>query len=197
MDSYIYLIAVLLPVSSTVLLCQTNPYRALVIRGIVGAIAALIYTVLGAADVALTEALVGTLLSVMLTAVAVRSSLVFRLGVLQEEAERLEQDTDESYIPQFSQLINDFQQTFSQRHMKVELVPYRDQQSLSSALAAQEVHAICLPSLTLNVPNQDSLPPYQTITRLQRLYEILSTELISSLTRVMHSDSWKQEERVS
>ncbi|WLT40134.1 DUF4040 domain-containing protein [Synechocystis sp. B12] len=61
---------------------QGNPYQALVMRGILGAVAALIYTLLGAADVALTEALVGTMLSVTLFAVAVRSSLVLRLGVI-------------------------------------------------------------------------------------------------------------------
>jgi putative multicomponent Na+:H+ antiporter subunit B len=43
-------------------------------------VAALIYALLGAADVALTEALVGTLLSTTLYAVALRSSMVLRLG---------------------------------------------------------------------------------------------------------------------
>ena len=64
---------------------QVNPYNALVIRGILGAIAALVYVVLGAADVALTEALVGTMLAITLYAVAVRSSLVMQIGVLKDE----------------------------------------------------------------------------------------------------------------
>jgi len=38
-----------------------------------------VYALLGAADVALTEALVGTLLSTTLYAIALRSSMVFRL----------------------------------------------------------------------------------------------------------------------
>ena len=84
-DSYIYIIIALLPLSACKLLFQTNPYNALIIRGILGAVAALVYVVLGAADVALTEALVGTMLSITLFAVAVRSSLIMRLGVLRDE----------------------------------------------------------------------------------------------------------------
>ena len=79
---YIGAIVVLLPLTAILLVTQVNPYHALVVRGILGAIAALVYALFGAADVALTEALVGTLLSITLYAVAVRSSLSLRLGVL-------------------------------------------------------------------------------------------------------------------
>ena len=75
MDSYIYMITALLPLAAAMLVFQVSPYHALVIRGVLGAIAALVYTVLGAPDVALTEALVGTLLAITLYAVAVRSSM--------------------------------------------------------------------------------------------------------------------------
>jgi putative multicomponent Na+:H+ antiporter subunit B len=85
-DSYVYAIAVLMPISASMLVFQTNPYHALITRGILGAVSALIYTILGAADVALTEALVGSFLATMLYAVAVRSSLVLRLGVVEEIA---------------------------------------------------------------------------------------------------------------
>ncbi|RMF69764.1 MAG: DUF4040 domain-containing protein [Cyanobacteria bacterium J069] len=85
-DEYVYAITALLPLSAAMLVLQVNPYHALVIRGILGAVAALVYTLLGAADVALTEALVGTMLAVTLYAVAVRSSMVLRLGVLKDEA---------------------------------------------------------------------------------------------------------------
>lgn len=68
-------IVALLPVTSLLLVLQTNPYRALIVRGVIGAIAALVYALFGAADVALTEALVGTLLSMTLYAIAIRSSL--------------------------------------------------------------------------------------------------------------------------
>lgn len=90
LESYVYGITALLPLAAAMVVFQTNPYHALVIRGILGAIAALVYAVLGAADVALTEALVGTLLAITLYAVAVRSSLVLRLGVLKADLAALE-----------------------------------------------------------------------------------------------------------
>jgi putative multicomponent Na+:H+ antiporter subunit B len=73
-------ITALLPLTALLLVSQSNPYQTLVMRGILGAVAALIYALLGAADVALTEALVGTLLSTTLYAVALRSSMVLRLA---------------------------------------------------------------------------------------------------------------------
>lgn len=71
----IVIISLLLPLSALVMVLQTNPYHALVMRGIMGAIAALLYASFGAADVALTEALVGTLLAVVLYAIAIRAAL--------------------------------------------------------------------------------------------------------------------------
>ena len=61
-DSYIYVITALLPLSALMLLLEVNPYHALVTQGILGAVATLVYAVLGAPDVALTQALMGTLL---------------------------------------------------------------------------------------------------------------------------------------
>ncbi len=100
-DGYVYAIAVLLPISASMLVFQTNPYKALVIRGILGAISALVYTILGAADVALTEALVGAFLATMLQVVAIRSSLVLRLGVVEEMAiaHDLEEELNKLYLP--------------------------------------------------------------------------------------------------
>ena len=74
-DIVVIAIVALLPITSLLLVLQTNPYRALIVRGVIGAIAALVYALFGAADVALTEALVGTLLSMTLYAIAIRSSL--------------------------------------------------------------------------------------------------------------------------
>lgn len=79
-DVYLIAITALLPLTALMLVLQVNPYQALVMRGILGAIAALVYALFGAADVALTEALVGTMLSITLYAVAVRSSMEMRLG---------------------------------------------------------------------------------------------------------------------
>ena len=77
-------VTALLPLTAILLVAQANPYQTLVLRGILGAVCALIYALLGAADVALTEALVGTLLSTTLYAVALRSSMVLRVAVAAE-----------------------------------------------------------------------------------------------------------------
>ena len=173
-DSYVYAITALLPLAASMLVFQTNPYHALVIRGILGAISALVYTVLGAADVALTEALVGTLLAVTLYAVAVRSSLVLRLGVLKHEVQG---DTDNPDSSHFRQLIEDLRNIFGKRHLRVELVAYRDGDDLHQALMDKDVHAICTPKAF-----DDNPAAYHTTTRLCRLYEIMQTELVSSTT---------------
>lgn len=174
------MITALLPLAASILIFQTNPYHALVIRGILGAVAALVYTVLGAADVALTEALVGTLLAITLYAVAVRSSLVLRLGVLKDEAIAVEEvaATQTNY---FRQLINELRIIFGKRHMRVELVPYLNQQDLHQALMDKEVHATCIRS-----EPKDQQFPYQTTTRLRRVYDIMQTELVSPLTALTY-----------
>jgi len=73
-------ITALLPLTAVLLVGQSNPYQTLVMRGILGSVATLLYALLGAPDVALTEAMVGTLLSTTLYAVALRSSMVLRLA---------------------------------------------------------------------------------------------------------------------
>lgn len=73
-QTYLLAIVALMPMVGGLIVFQTSPYQALVLRGILGAIAALVYGLFGAADVALTEALVGTMLSMTLYVVAIFSS---------------------------------------------------------------------------------------------------------------------------
>ncbi|MBW4553692.1 MAG: DUF4040 domain-containing protein [Aphanocapsa sp. GSE-SYN-MK-11-07L] len=188
MDSYIFLITALLPLAAAMVILQTNPYRALVMRGILGAIAALVYTILGAADVALTEALVGTLLAITLYAVAVRSSLVLRLGVLADNATPTGKNQDTPQANQFKQLVADLQTIFGKRQMRVELVPYQQRSDLQQALIDKEVHATCIPSTDPEaLAEANSSSPYQTTTRLRRLYEIMQPELVASTTTVSYA----------
>ena len=72
-------ITALLPLTAVLLVSQSNPYQTLVLRGLLGSVSTLLYALLGAPDVAITEALVGTLLSTTLYAVALRSSMALRL----------------------------------------------------------------------------------------------------------------------
>ncbi|MBE9191127.1 DUF4040 domain-containing protein [Gloeocapsopsis crepidinum LEGE 06123] len=177
-DLSVYVITALLPLTAFMLIFQVNPYHALVMRGILGAIAALVYAVLGAADVALTEALVGTMLAITLYAVAVRSSLVMRLGILKDLSTQGER--------QFEQLLDDLRIILGKRHMRLEVFPYTDMQSLDQALIEKEVHAVCSQR---SQPQSDFEQDYaacendklcfHTAVRVQRLYEIMQAELTS------------------
>jgi putative multicomponent Na+:H+ antiporter subunit B len=194
MDSYIYMITALLPLAAAMLVFQVNPYHALVIRGVLGAIAALVYTVLGAPDVALTEALVGTLLAITLYAVAVRSSLVFRLGVLKDELSDAQDLTAPDSTP-LRQLVNDLNRVFSEHHLRVELVPYFNREELHQALLEKGIHAACEPEPAskqageINPSTFDShIPPYRTTTRLRRLYDIMNSEFLSPITQLSYID---------
>ena len=73
-------ITALVPLTAVLLVSQSNPSQTLVLRGILGSVSTLLYALLGAPDVAITEALVGTLLSTTLYAVALRSSMTLRLS---------------------------------------------------------------------------------------------------------------------
>lgn len=188
-DPYIYGITALLPLAASMLILQTNPYHALVIRGILGAVAALVYTVLGAADVALTEALVGTLLAVSLYAVAVRSSLVFRLGVLTDDLSAAQNKTDLIQASHVQEMIKGLQAAFSKHHMRVELLPYLDTEDLQEALINKQVHAIWMPA---NLKAQGLAPQqpkaYAMTIRLHRLYEIMKMELALPKTDLIYAN---------
>lgn len=168
-ESYLYVIIALMPIAASMLVFQANPYHALVIRGLLGAVSALIYAVLGAADVALTEALVGTLLAIMLYAIAVRSSLVLRLGVLDVESP---QPSD-----RLGQLLDDLRRIFDPYHLRLELVPYATPQALERALMDKEIHAAC---------TSQGDRAYQTATRVQRLYDIMQSDLTPSVTNLTY-----------
>jgi putative multicomponent Na+:H+ antiporter subunit B len=191
-DSYIYVITALLPLSALMLVLQSNPYHALVIQGIVGAVATLVFAVLGAADVALTQALMGTLLAITLYAIAVRSSLVMRLGVLEDGSIKTD---DESHL---GQLMDELRTIFGKHYMRLEVVPYTNTQALHRALMDKEIHATCARPEHDNqdpVATEDEQQPYHTTTRVQRLYEIMRTELSSpatSLTYVNAPDSGEE-----
>ena len=63
----------LLPILGVLLIRSESPINSLIYRSFLGSIAALIYALVGAPDVALTEVMVGTLLSSLLYIVTIRS----------------------------------------------------------------------------------------------------------------------------
>ena len=181
-DNYTYIIIALLPLSALMLVTQVNPYHALVIRAILGAVAALVYAVLGAADVALTEALVGTMLAVTLYVIAVRSSLVMRLGIVAQS-----QIESESY---FQELITSMRKVINKHHLRLELIEYPNLSALEAALQSKEVHGICTRQVERspqkNLTVTDVRQTYTTAIRVRRLFEIMQGETIpeTSLTYV-------------
>ncbi|MDG2990517.1 DUF4040 domain-containing protein [Candidatus Synechococcus calcipolaris G9] len=221
MDNYVYGITALLPLTAAMVVFQGNPYHALVIRGILGAVAALVYAVFGAADVALTEALVGTMLTVTLSAVAVRSSLVMRLGVLKDEMESapiqapslpeplepvnplsvaLEPSSEPSVPDPFHQLLQEFRRIANKHYLRLEVIPYPDIHTLSQGLVNGDVHTICAhreqptplsenlsSSPDFFLENKDGRKPYDTVTRIHRLYQILHRELASPMTSLIYT----------
>ncbi len=186
-DSYLYIIIALLPLAAMMVVFQTNPYHALVIRGVLGAIAALVYSVLGAPDVALTEALVGTLLAITLYAVAVRSSLVLTIGVLQDEFDSSDRN------PNFQSLVDTIQTSLDPYYVRVRLVPYSDARGLNEALVQQEIHStLCSESspdsVSASMINHTQASSYQLVTRLNRIYEIVKPSLTSTLVLLRSTD---------
>jgi len=89
-------ITALLPLCALLLVSQANPWQSLMLRGILGSLSSLLYALLGAVDVALTEALVGTLLSTTLYAVTMRSSMTLRI-----DDRRLQRTDEESVLSQW------------------------------------------------------------------------------------------------
>ncbi|HIK07248.1 MAG TPA: DUF4040 domain-containing protein [Trichormus sp. M33_DOE_039] len=168
-DSYLYIIIALLPLAAGMVVTQANPYHALIIRGVLGAIAAMVDAVLGAVDVALTEALMGTMLAITLYAVAVRSSMVMRLGVIQDESTEAQDEDSGKVIEALSAVVK-------KHYLRLEIVPYTNTQALERALIDKEIHATCVP-----VDRE-----YHTQIRIQRLYEIIKTELATPATSLSY-----------
>lgn len=180
-------ITALLPLTACMLVTQVNPYHALIIRGIVGAIAALVYALFGAADVALTEALVGTMLSITLYAIAVRSSMSLRLGILEPAAPTESKAIQETPLSQH--LFPALRKVLKQHHLRLEVLPYASPQALQFALENKEIHAVCVPISQVETDQAIETPPvpYALNVRIPRLHEILDAALPTEIATVSFS----------
>lgn len=183
-DIYVVAIAALLPLTAGMLVTQVNPYHALVIRGILGAVAALVYALFGAADVALTEALVGTMLSITLYAIAVRSSMSMRLGVLEANAD----DAASTLLSQ--QIYPVLRKILYKHHMRLEVIAFPSVQALQFAIESKEIHAMCLATehdILAATAEAKPAAPYCLNIRLKRLYDIVNGALSPTLATVNFS----------
>ena len=125
-------------------------------------------------------------------AVTVRSSLVLRLGVIEEgtESDAIPNDKTAGH---FKQLIEDIRTVFQKRHMRLELVPYATTQALERALMEKEVHAACSPQDQLE--HSGEAQPYHTAIRVRRVYDIMQTELSSPGTTLTYVNITDPEEK--
>ena len=194
-DLYIIAITALLPLTAWMLVVQVNPYHALVIRGILGAVAALVYALFGAADVALTEALVGTMLSITLYAVAVRSSLSMRMGILDKTSHNTLPEATPTDTPPLEPslalepLRTALDQALNPYHLRLELVPYPNVPALQAALMAGEIHTTCMDSVQVITAESflpEPPPPYHLQTRVQRLYDLMQTERLAAVASLTY-----------
>jgi putative multicomponent Na+:H+ antiporter subunit B len=146
-------IVALLPLTALFTVLQKQPYFALISRGIMGVVAVLLYAVMGAPDVALTEALVGTLLTVILYAITVRSTQVLRLGVLAGQVDL----PDENPIRRFC----------SQYKLALRKTSFSTEKALSKALKEGQVDAVHIKpgmSASFIALLPEGLPPDQDVT---------------------------------
>ena len=93
----------ILPFLGILLIKSNSPVQALIYRSFLGSIAALIYSLIGAPDVALTEVLVGTLLSTLIYIISIRGC--YSLVLLIKEDEDINK-----------QIFNDFKKAFDELH---------------------------------------------------------------------------------
>ncbi|MFL2881399.1 MAG: hydrogenase subunit MbhD domain-containing protein [Prochlorococcus marinus subsp. pastoris] len=78
----------ILPFLGILLIRSKSPTQALIYRSFLGSVAALIYSLVGAPDVALTEVLVGTLLSTLIYIVSIRGC--YSLVLLVKKSEEID-----------------------------------------------------------------------------------------------------------
>lgn len=179
-EAYLLGIAALVPLSALITVCQRNPYHALVSRGMLGAVAALLYAVLGAADVAVTEALMGTVLTVILYGVAVRSCLAVRVGWL---AGGRRTDRKRGVPP--GRVLSHLRERCRHHHLRVEIIAYPDAARLAEALRNGAVDAACgrAASMALIEPaieNKADPPPLTLLVRSECLFGLIDRELDKS-----------------
>ena len=191
-EYYIVAIVALMPLISAILVVQKNPYHALVVRGILGAIAALVYALFGAADVALTEALVGTMLSITLYAIAVRSALTVRLGTCCPN-ENFPSDLPSHFfvpeLPTRSEIEHFSEESTAERiivlikaqlsphFLRLELVEYDSPEAAKAALHNKDIHLLMLPTANGTLR-------YLIQSRVERLHRIIQSAPLPETTQL-------------
>ena len=122
-------VELILPILGVLLIRTKSPIRGLIYRSFLGSIAALLYAVCGAPDVALTEVLVGILLSSILYIITIRAC--YSIVIIVPKEMNMQQE-----------LINNLKSMFDELKMNVVFEP-------SSLSHSKEDYQILFSSKTL------------------------------------------------
>ena len=114
-------IELILPVLGILLIKTESPIRGLIYRSFLGSIAALIYASVGAPDVALTEVLVGTLLSAILYIITIRACYTVLIVIPKDF------NISESMSSQIKDLFNELhlQVKYLKKDLESEVIDYK------------------------------------------------------------------------
>ena len=129
-------IELILPVLGVLLIRTESPIRGLIYRSFLGSIAALIYAVVGAPDVALTEVLVGTLLSAILYIITIRAC--YTIIIIKRNGYILEKNLRNEIESIFQEL--HLQVKYENKNFESQHINY--QQIMSSSTMTGSPHAV-------------------------------------------------------
>ena len=118
----------ILPVLGVLLIRTESPIRGLIYRSFLGSLAALIYAVVGAPDVALTEVLVGTLLSAILYIITIRAC--YTIIIIKEECYIIENNLRDEIESIFDEL--HVQVKYKNGYFRSQHVNYKQKRSLTT-----------------------------------------------------------------
>ena len=163
----------LLPVLGILLIQSDSPINSLIYRSFLGSIAALIYALIGAPDVALTEVMVGTLLSSLIYIVTIRSC--YSIVIIVNRDEQPSQDLKKLLKSSFDEL--HLRITYQEEEVRqTEMSPF--DLLLSSKLSGSP-HAILLDS-TLYLEVSTLLEDISTTQIYSELSQLIDVKLTPS-----------------
>ena len=174
-------IELILPVLGVLLIRTESPIRGLIYRSFLGSIAALIYAVVGAPDVALTEVLVGTLLSAILYIITIRAC--YTIIIIKRDGYILEKHLREEIEVIFHEL--HLQVKFENNDFDSQHVNYKQVMSLSTM--AGSPHAV-LDEKGLYIESKlllDDLQDKIKDENLRPTFKLFSEEIIPDQSEVV------------
>ena len=174
-------IELILPVLGVLLIRTESPIRGLIYRSFLGSIAALIYAVVGAPDVALTEVLVGTLLSAILYIITIRAC--YTIIIIKRDGYILEKHLREEIEVIFHEL--HLQVKFENNDFDSQHVNYKQVMSLSTM--AGSPHAV-LDEKGLYIESKlllDDLQDKIKDENLRLTFKLFSEEIIPDQSEVV------------